>query len=117
MNQPPYFLETPESFEITEGDAMDIVCKASGLPLPQIGWFKNGQPTDEHVQCEMQEDIDNNWVVGKLVVPESDPEKDTGTYTMEATNKVGAASHDITVTGKRKSFNFNIYIFNQIIHN
>jgi hypothetical protein len=39
----PYWLEKPESVNVTEGDNATINCMAAGIPSPTVSWFINGR--------------------------------------------------------------------------
>lgn len=40
----PFWLEKPESLVLSRDDSGSIVCRADGIPRPQIQWMVNGEP-------------------------------------------------------------------------
>ncbi|XP_051516802.1 neurofascin-like isoform X2 [Myxocyprinus asiaticus] len=40
----PFWVERPESLVLSRDDSGSIVCKADGIPQPQIQWLVNGEP-------------------------------------------------------------------------
>ncbi|CAD5111669.1 DgyrCDS954 [Dimorphilus gyrociliatus] len=40
--EPPVFIVKPQSVEVLAGEFLTLKCAASGNPLPNITWFKNG---------------------------------------------------------------------------
>ena len=101
MNIPPVFKTAPESTEITEGDDLDLQCLVTGKPLPNIVWYKNNKDMSQlkNVNVESSETPENYETGSELTVKNVDKDIHTGRYTIEATNSVGTAKHELVVTG------------------
>ena len=101
VNQPPVFVTVPESQDVTEGDGVDLQCKATGKPIPQIIWYKDGQVCneDDHVRLLGAEDDEGMGCECKLSLNDIIPASHSGKYTIEAVNAVGKTSHSITLSG------------------
>lgn len=42
----PFWVEKPQSLVLSRDDSGQIVCKADGIPRPQIRWLVNGEPIE-----------------------------------------------------------------------
>ncbi|GBL76508.1 Hemicentin-1 [Araneus ventricosus] len=40
LNEPPVWVQEPQDARVTENDFLELVCKASGHPVPKISWSK-----------------------------------------------------------------------------
>lgn len=40
----PFWVEKPESLVLSRDDSGSIVCRADGIPRPEIQWLVNGEP-------------------------------------------------------------------------
>lgn len=81
------------STALSVGDSLLLTCKASGDPLPQIKWLKNGS-TDIN-----RANITKNHTV--LSISRVEP-NDSGTYECIARNPAGAAKSRSSVAVFRK---------------
>jgi hypothetical protein len=94
------FTQTPEAVEVTEGDDLDLVCKAIGRPVPDITWYMDKKPLDRQDEClalsQSQEGDEANSMVALRNIQ---PPRHSGKYTIEAANSVGTATHTVMVTG------------------
>lgn len=94
------FTVTPESMEVTEGDELDLMCKAIGRPTPKISWFleKDQLPEqDEHIMLSQAAQGDEQSSI--LALKNLLPTKHAGKYTIEASNSVGTATQTVELTG------------------
>lgn len=81
-----------------------LECVTSGVPSPNVIWFKNNELIDFEEKSNMRAiQIENRW---QLQAIWTEPE-DTGRYSCQASNPAGdAIKHfDVSIHGK-KSINF-----------
>ena len=99
MNKPPVFTLVPESVDVTEGDSIELDCRATGKPVPQIVWYNNKEilNEDDHV---MFETVDDGIECGsKILLKGIVPAIHDGKYTIEAANSVGKVTHNVMISG------------------
>ena len=88
---------------LTEGETLLVSCYFAGVPLPnEITWNKTGTPlntSDPRITIETNTDNITLIITSVLV-------SDGGVYTCYATNDVGRASANtsVTVEGKKTTF-------------
>ena len=83
----PVFIITPDDLQITEGTSARFKTRFSGLPQPEIEWFKDGKPVEDsyHFKLAFNE---NNSVLTILDIKLTDE----GEYRCTASNKAGTVS-------------------------
>ncbi|ELU04243.1 hypothetical protein CAPTEDRAFT_219882 [Capitella teleta] len=87
---PVEFLNTPNELQAKEGERVELECVASGYPLPAIRWQRNGQLVV--ISGRVSQNEESSLVINDANVG------DSGVYTCEANNGVGAArTRDIRV--------------------
>ena len=101
VNKPPAFVTVPEHTNVTEGDNVELTCTASGKPVPEILWYKDGKilNEDDHVIVESTGNDQNMECISKLSLRNILPGVHSGKYTMEAVNSVGKAKEDVYLKG------------------
>ena len=102
----------PTNQIVHEGKKLIIFCKVTGVPKPEVHWFRDGKPLrsesgDDRFRIYEQEDgsffeIDNVSIL------------DTGEFTCTASNVMGAvySAINIVVEGKFRSFLFCLNMAN-----
>lgn len=80
-----------------------LSCPVSGIPPPQVKWFKDGHPLNFRSNPNMILSADSRH----LKIFRTDV-TDAGTYTCEASNNVGKIEKDFTLTVHGK---FSIKLF------
>ncbi|KHJ47618.1 immunoglobulin I-set domain protein [Trichuris suis] len=87
QSTPPDFISHLISQELCEGEQLCWEVNVSGLPVPVVKWFRNG---DEITSCPEFQIINRGNGIHALLVPCVQLE-DTGTYTLVAENCSGEA--------------------------
>ena len=83
---PPAFTKQLKDVYIVEGSCTRFDVKVTGMPEPEVTWYKDGQPVKEDKHLEIVHDEDTS----ALIVMYSKPD-DAGDYTCKAVNKAGGA--------------------------
>lgn len=80
------------------GDTVRLTCRASGVPKPEVTWYKNGVVLQT---AEVNNDVSNRWTL-KIVNARL---TDSGRYLCKVANKAGAINftYTVNVTGRRAS--------------
>nr|XP_055044421.1 neurofascin isoform X1 [Misgurnus anguillicaudatus] len=66
----PFWVEKPESLVLSRDDGGSIVCRADGIPRPQIQWMVNGEPIDEAPKSPGRQVL-GDTLTFRSVVPDS----------------------------------------------
>ncbi|CAF1145362.1 unnamed protein product [Rotaria sordida] len=93
----PVFTDKPKEVTATDGDKVQIQCKVTGSPKPEITWFLNKKevkPSAEYVQ-------EYDGTTAKLTIPDGYVD-DSGDWMCEAWNETGEATQTVRVTIKEK---------------
>lgn len=86
----PEIEEFPEDIEVTVGEGVTFKVFVGGVPLPTISWFRGGKEICSNAAMRI---LPN----GSLEIPFVDVEEE-GRYKMVATNSVGNAEGEVTLT-------------------
>uniref|UniRef100_A0A914KKC3 Ig-like domain-containing protein n=1 Tax=Meloidogyne incognita TaxID=6306 RepID=A0A914KKC3_MELIC len=81
----PKFTEGLRPVEVREGDSATMSVMVSGVPTPEVFWYKDGSPVEIDGQHIIRRDSDNQH---SLTVQNATL-RDAGTYTCQAKNKAG----------------------------
>uniref|UniRef100_A0AAR2LDG4 Neural cell adhesion molecule L1 n=1 Tax=Pygocentrus nattereri TaxID=42514 RepID=A0AAR2LDG4_PYGNA len=77
----PFWVEKPESLVLSRDDSGQIVCRADGIPRPQIRWLVNGEPIEGKRQSRQ---VSGDTLIFRSVVPDS-----TAVFQCNASNQYG----------------------------
>lgn len=104
----PEFVQELHESKVSEGETAKFECQISGMPAPEVHWYKDGkevQPSD-HIEMESLPDGTQ-----KLVIHDAKPE-DQGNYRVEATNAAGSMSSKapLSVHGEYCSWQTNVTV-------
>ncbi|CAH1789054.1 unnamed protein product, partial [Owenia fusiformis] len=80
----PCLVEGPGDITVKEGETITITCKISGIPPPEVCWFKHGEllKSADRVSVTHKEDTYTITIINARG-------EDTGEYTLTATNPDG----------------------------
>ncbi|XP_066529314.1 neurofascin isoform X2 [Hoplias malabaricus] len=79
----PFWVEKPESLVLSRDDSDQIVCRADGIPRPQIRWLVNGQPIEDAPRSPGRQ-VSGETLIFRSVVPDS-----TAVFQCNASNQYG----------------------------
>uniref|UniRef100_A0A671KBV4 Neural cell adhesion molecule L1 n=1 Tax=Sinocyclocheilus anshuiensis TaxID=1608454 RepID=A0A671KBV4_9TELE len=65
-----YFITIPESLVLSRDDSGSIVCRADGIPRPQIQWLVNGEPISDAPKSPGRQ-VSGDTLMFRAVVPDS----------------------------------------------
>ncbi|RXN11274.1 neurofascin-like isoform X1 [Labeo rohita] len=66
----PFWVEKPESLVLSRDDGGSIVCRADGIPRPQIQWLVNGEPISDAPKSPGRQ-VSGDTLTFRGVVPDS----------------------------------------------
>lgn len=99
MNWAPEIVKAPAAVELIEGEAASLVVVATGKPLPQIAWQKDGNAMeDANITVSQNEQEVRSTLALQAVAQEHE-----GKYKVNATNSVGSAKAEFPITGIQTS--------------
>lgn len=95
---PSFIHLLPKTKEVDEGDCLELKAKIDGSPVPDVGWYKDGEKIvpDEHMKIETLPDGST-----KLTIDCVKP-TDCGAYKLVMSNSTGEQSSLCAVAIKRE---------------
>lgn len=90
----------PQDVRVSEGGSCTLECQASGTPLPQVIWTRNGKPIETNQHFTMESTSNGNH---RLIIKNALREH-AGTYTANVKYKV-----------QTQFMNFNLIITGSLI--
>ncbi|XP_016104092.1 neurofascin-like [Sinocyclocheilus grahami] len=66
----PFWAEKPESLVLSRDDSGSIVCRADGIPRPQMQWLVNGEPISDAPKSPGRQ-VSGDTLMFRAVVPDS----------------------------------------------
>uniref|UniRef100_A0A0R3RFL5 Muscle M-line assembly protein unc-89 n=1 Tax=Elaeophora elaphi TaxID=1147741 RepID=A0A0R3RFL5_9BILA len=90
----PEFVQELKPVQANEKEQISFECRVSGIPVPQVKWFKDGDEIkpDERIHIESLPDGTNRLVIDSVKL------EDQGNYRCEATNNAGSMSSKAPLT-------------------
>nr|XP_054769474.1 hemicentin-1-like [Lytechinus pictus] len=89
---PPSIQQGPPTRTTEVGSHVELECRADGIPLPDITWYKDGQPLDTFNDPRFRQSA-----FGTLQILNVD-QQDSGEYACYVSNDAGKASKFVTLT-------------------
>ncbi|XP_072176576.1 hemicentin-1-like [Diadema setosum] len=89
---PPSIMPGPSSWTTQVGGQVDLPCRADGFPMPEIVWYKDGQPVNPYTNARIRQSA-----FGTLQILNVDQD-DAGEYSCYVSNDAGKASKHVTLT-------------------
>lgn len=96
--RPPEFVQKPTSQIVHEGKKLKTSCKVSGVPRPQIAWFREGRQLRLDIDQRLHIYDDENEPNVSYFEIDNTSILDSGEYTCTASNIMGAVFCSILVT-------------------
>lgn len=94
----PDFVEPLRAQRAQEGEEVRLECKVTGVPHPEIRWFKDGEVLKPSKHIEIEEKGDGT----QILIVHAAKTADVGEYRCEAMNTAGTVWSDATLTVKCK---------------
>ncbi|KAF5395209.1 hypothetical protein PHET_05731 [Paragonimus heterotremus] len=94
QQEPPKFIRDLQPQTVREPETIELQCQAIGFPVPQLRWFRNGEPIDTNPDFLISELAGS----GCLRIRQSRMTQHEGTYMCRATNPAGEAVTSCHVT-------------------
>ncbi|XP_059396988.1 neurofascin-like isoform X3 [Carassius carassius] len=66
----PFWVEKPESLVLSRDDSGSIMCRADGIPRPQIQWLVNGEPISDAPKSPGRQ-VSGDTLTFRAVVPDT----------------------------------------------
>lgn len=98
----PEILEPLKNTVVKEGETITFTTQVTGNPTPKVQWFKNSEEVTENKNVD--KDIHSITIV-------TAKEKDSGDYTIKASNSAGTAFSGCTLTVENSGTQFESPLF------
>ena len=106
VNKPPTFILVPQPLVINEGDNIELPCKATGKPVPEISWYNEDEQIEgtDSVMIKDSVDADSFESESRLCFIQAALSDECDMYRVVARNSVGSISHELGLVGKKYYF-------------
>lgn len=91
--EPPKIVRPMESQTVTSGKSVRFTVKVSGVPPPQVSWYKDSQALASGYKCKFLHDEDEHTLLLLEVFPE-----DAAGYSCKAHSDFGEATSSASLT-------------------
>lgn len=114
VNKAPVFVKVPDEVPPTnKEESIRLECTVEAFPKPNVNWFINGKELTAKDGVQIEKDVNNNKYA--LTIPKANPTAHSGLVTIKATNAIGSAQHELTlsildvpkITGKVENVSVN----------
>lgn len=90
----PCFVRKPNDTSVTLSKPIKIDCEIAGIPIPNITWFKDGQPLIENERVKIENKLKTTFILCfKNCIKE-----DAGLYTIKLENQSGTAEENFNLS-------------------
>ena len=110
----PQLLHNEQPNVVSVRETVSLTCRADGVPLPEISWFKDGCPLSRAIEELSRFHVTQRVVPGfrahvlealeSVLVIDDSTTADSGAYSCRATNELNttylAMPHQVTVNSK-----------------
>lgn len=101
----PCFIRKPADTSVTLSKPIKIDCEIAGIPIPNIAWFKDGQPLVENDRVKVENKLKTTFILTfKNCLKE-----DAGVYTVKLDNESGTAEALFNLTVQGSLIRIQIY--------
>lgn len=90
----PCFIRKPTDISVTLNKPIKIDCEIAGIPIPNIAWYKDGEPLIENDRIKIENKLKTTFILNiKNCLKE-----DQGLYTIKLQNESGTAEESFMLT-------------------
>ncbi len=97
--EPPHFIVVLDSAEVMVGDNARFYCKATGIPVPEVMWYRSGEEMKADNRFVIRYDEVDGGCENMLIVVDVSTESE-GVYEAVATNEYGTDSTEAMLIGR-----------------
>ena len=90
----------PAKQEVLEGEPLALVCKATGMPSPNITWFKGKQALQPGTNIKIVSSKGEGVTESHLFILKCTPEDQHEEYGIQAKNQLDEDRHNFAITGE-----------------
>jgi len=97
VNRGPVFVKVPEPLApINKDESVRFECVVEANPKPTISWLINGKELTTKDGVQIEKDVNSNKYA--LAIPKANPAVHAGQITIKASNNIGTATHELTLS-------------------
>lgn len=95
---PKFFTKLPSALDLEQGEPLELFAKCDGSPIPQVTWYKDGEPIVPNDRMKLETLPDGTM---RLSIDRVKP-TDSGAYKVVASNSNGELPSQCSVAVRRK---------------